>query len=304
MHIIAEKMHIYYTIMHTCLSHLEVTVKLSKYLAVFALAVALVMPAVAGGQKESVSKMEQIKKDGKLILGTSADYPPYEFHLLKDGQDTIVGFDIAIAQAIADEFGVELEIKDMNFDGLLAALVSGNVDIVLSGMTPTEERRQNVDFSDIYYQAVHGAVIRKADAAKYASDPASLKDVMIGAQKGAIQVGIAKTQIKGVTGADVDNNHPQIKELGTLPDLIMELKNNKVEAVISELPVAEAYVKANPDLMLAEYSFEDTEGGSAIAIKKGNEDFVKAINEVLKKLHSENKINEFVAEANMIADTL
>ena len=218
---------------------------LKKTLAVFA-ALMVVLPAIAGGKKD-VSAMERIKADGKIILGTSADYPPYEFHALIDGKDTIVGFDIEIAKEIAKDLGVELEIKDMSFDGLLA-------------------------------------------------------DVMIGAQKGAIQVGIAKEQIKGVTGADLDNNHPQIKELGTLPDLIMEVKNNKIEAVIAELPVAEAYVKANPDLAIASYTFEDTEGGSAIAVKKGNTDLVAAMNATISRLAAENKISQFVGEASLLAD--
>ncbi|MBE6345375.1 MAG: transporter substrate-binding domain-containing protein, partial [Spirochaetaceae bacterium] len=159
-----------------------------KTIFAFFFAMMMVLPVMAGGKKD-VSVMEKIKADGKIILGTSADYPPYEFHSMVDGKDTIVGFDISIAQEIAKDLGVELEIKDMNFDGLLAALVSGNVDFVISGMTPTEERKQNVDFSDIYYEAVHGAVIRVADEAKYAANPESLKDVLIGAQKGAIQVG-------------------------------------------------------------------------------------------------------------------
>ena len=219
---------------------------LRRTLAILA-ALMVIFPVVAGGAKDSKSgsALDKIKASGKIILGTSADYPPYEFHALVDGKDTIVGFDIELAKEIAKDLGVELEIKDMSFDGLLAALVSGNVDMVISGMTPTEERRQNVDFSDIYYQAVHGAVIRVADEAKYGADAASLKDVLIGAQRGAIQVGIAKEQIKGVTGAALDENHPQIKELGALPDLIMEVKNNKIEAVIAELPVADAYVKRN-----------------------------------------------------------
>ena len=262
---------------------------------------ALALPVIAAGQTD-VSAMEKIKANGKIILGTSADYPPYEFHALIDGKDTIVGFDISIAEEIAKDLGVQLEIKDMNFDGLLAALVSGNVDFVISGMTPTEERKQNVDFSDIYYEAVHGAVIRKADVAKYGSNPASLKNVMIGAQKGAIQVGIAKEQIKGVTGAALDNNHPQIKELGTLPDLIMEVKNNKIEAVIAELPVAKAYVAANPDLVLADFTFQDTEGGSAIALKKGKADLVAAINATIARLVAEDKITTFVGEASLMAD--
>lgn len=276
--------------------------KMLKRVIAFLVVLSIVLPVMAAGKKD-VSMMDKIKADGKIILGTSADYPPYEFHALIDGKDTIVGFDISIAQEIAKDLGVQLEIKDMNFDGLLAALVSGNVDFVISGMTPTEERKQNVDFSDIYYEAVHGAVIRKADADKYALSPDSLKDAMIGAQKGAIQVGIAKEQIKGVTGADLDNNHPQIKELGTLPDLIMEVKNNKIEAVVAELPVAKAYVAANPDLMLAEYTFQDTEGGSAIAIKKGNTELVDAINATITRLIAEDKITQFVGEASLMADS-
>ena len=132
---------------------------LRRTLAILA-ALMVIFPVVAGGAKDSKSgsALDKIKASGKIILGTSADYPPYEFHALVDGKDTIVGFDIELAKEIAKDLGVELEIKDMSFDGLLAALVSGNVDMVISGMTPTEERRQNVDFSDIYYQAVHGAV--------------------------------------------------------------------------------------------------------------------------------------------------
>ena len=146
------------------------------------------------------------------------------------------------------------------------------------------------------------AVIRKADMDKYGKDPASLADKMIGAQKGAIQVNIAKQQIKNVPEAELDNNHSQIKELGTLPDLIMEVKNNKIEAVIAELPVAEAYVKANPDLAVAEYSFTDDAGGSSVAVKKNSPDLVEAINKTIARLQAEDKISEFVGEANMLAD--
>ncbi len=75
-------------------------------------------------------------------MATSADYPPYEFHKVVNGKDEIVGFDIEIAKEIAKQLGVELEIKDIKFDGLLAALQGGTVDMVISGMTPTEERKK------------------------------------------------------------------------------------------------------------------------------------------------------------------
>ncbi|ULQ60956.1 transporter substrate-binding domain-containing protein [Brucepastera parasyntrophica] len=265
---------------------------------------AIAAPALifAGGSKEKESRLDTIKKSGKVILGTSADYPPYEFHAQINGKDTIVGFDVAIAEEIAKDLGVKLEIKDMDFDGLLAALVSGNVDFVISGMTPTDERRKNVDFSDIYYLAEHGVIIRKVDEAKYAASADSLKDRMVGAQRGAIQVGLAKVNIKGMSEEEAENPHSQVKELGKLPDLIMEVKNSKIDAVVAELPVAKAYVGANSDLMLAAYTFKDDDGGSAIAVKKGETAFLEQINKTIARLTAEGKIDQFVSEANELVE--
>jgi len=243
------------------------------------------------------NRYDAIKSEKKLVLGTCADYPPYEFHIKKDGKDTITGFDVEIARAIADDLGAELVIRDMDFDGLLAALVSGSVDIVLAGMTPTDERRQNVDFSDIYYTAEQGIIIRKADSELYAASPLKLADKMIGAQRGSIQVGIAKTEIKGVAEADREKPHNQIKELPKLPDLIMELKSGKVDAIIVELPVAQNYVAVHNDLMLASYTFKDSAGGSAAAIKKGEQKLLEAVNASLNTLQTTGKISSFAASA-------
>jgi len=265
-------------------------------LALTALALAATVSGCA--KKAPETRLDAIKKAGKLVLGTSADYPPYEFHTQIDGKDTIVGFDVAIAEEIAKDLGVTLEIKDMDFDGLLAALSSGNVDIVVAGMTPTAERKENVDFSEIYYRAEHGVLIRMADEAKYAAAAASLKDAMVGAQRGAIQVGMAKTYIKGVAEADAEAPHPQVKELGKLPDLVMELKNAKIEAIVAELPVAKAYLGANADLMLATYTFSDDDGGSAIAAKKGETALVAEINKTVARLLAAGTIDTFVSEAS------
>ncbi|HPS45426.1 MAG TPA: transporter substrate-binding domain-containing protein, partial [Treponemataceae bacterium] len=164
--------------------------KLARTLTVL-LAIAFAASFMGCAKKAPETRLDSIKKAGKLILGTSADYPPYEFHAQVDGKDAIVGFDIALAREVAKDLGVQLEIKDMKFDGLLAALASGNVDMIISGMTPTDERKKNVDFTDIYYFAEHGVLIRKADEAKYGAAVESLKDAMVGAQRGAIQVGLA-----------------------------------------------------------------------------------------------------------------
>lgn len=270
---------------------------MKKYGIQFICLVSCVFAVLSCAPAQKQSRYDVIKSQKKLVLGTCADYPPYEFHTKKDGKDTIAGFDVEIARAVAQDLGAELVIRDMDFDGLLAALVSGSVDIVLAGMTPTDERRQNVDFTDIYYTAEQGIIIRKADEERYAASPLGLTDKLIGAQRGAIQVGVAKKEIKGVSGSDLEKPHNQIKELPKLPDLIMELKSGKVDAVIVELPVAQNYVAVHNDLMLASYTFKDTEGGSAAAVKKGEQKLLEAVNASLSALKTTGKITQFAASA-------
>ena len=145
-----------------------------------------------------------------------------------DGKDQIVGFDIEIAKQFAKDLGVKLEIKDMAFDGLLVALQADKVDMIFAGMTPTDERKQNADFSDIYYTATHRFILRSGDETAI-TKMEDLKGKKIGVQKGSIQEDIAKDNF------DAEN----IKSLEKVTDLVLDLKNNKVDAVLVESPVAE-----------------------------------------------------------------
>ncbi len=147
------------------------------------------------GNKSSEQDANQTggKTEAKtIVLGTSADFPPYEFHKMIDGKDQIVGFDIEIAKEIASDMGATLEVKDMDFKALLGELSTGRVDFVISGMTPDETRRKQVDFSDNYYKAQQAVVVREADKDKYKTMD-SLKGVSFGIQTGSIQEDIAKT---------------------------------------------------------------------------------------------------------------
>lgn len=247
-----------------------------------------------GAGTDKASALQQIKSKGKLVIGTSADYPPYEFHKQVDGKDQIVGFDIEIAKQFAKDLGVELEIKDMAFDGLLVALQSDKVDMVFSGMTPTEERKQNVDFSDIYYTATHRFILRSGEEASI-TKMEDLKNMKIGVQKGSIQEGIAKDNF------DAAN----IKSLDKVTDLVLDLKNNKVDAVLAEKPVAEINVQKNEGIAIADkLVVEDPTGGCAIAMKKGADDLKTEINKTLKTLKDENKIDQLVIDANKQASEL
>src|SRR3712207_5585909 len=101
------------------------------------------------GSSSSQSALAQIQENKKLVLGTSPDYPPFEVLVSEGGKGNVVGADIELAKKLAEKMGVELEIKTIDFDALIPALQSGKVDVVITGMSPTEERKKNIDFSDI-----------------------------------------------------------------------------------------------------------------------------------------------------------
>ncbi|OOM76355.1 arginine-binding extracellular protein ArtP precursor [Clostridium puniceum] len=243
------------------------------------------------GTTAKATGIEAIKSKGKLVVGTSADYAPYEFHTQVDGKDKIVGFDIEIARQFAQDLGVELEVKDMAFDGLLVALQADKVDMIFSGMTPTEERKQNADFSDIYFTATHKFILRAGEEASITKIE-DLKGKKIGVQKGSIQEGIAKTNFEA----------GDIKSLEKVPDLVLDLKNKKVDAVLVESTVADLTVQKNEGVAVAKgLEIKDPDGGCAIAMKKGSTELQTEINKTLKKLKDEDKINKFFVEANKIA---
>lgn len=245
--------------------------------------------SASGSASESV--LEKIKKDGKLVVGTSADYPPYEFHATVDGNDKIVGFDMDIAQEVADDLGVKLEIKDMDFDGLLVALQANKVDMVFAGMTPTEERKENADFSDIYYEATHRFILRSGEEASVKSFD-DLKGKKIGVQKGSIQEGIAKDNF----------DESNIKSLAKVTDLILDLKNNKVDAILVEEGVAKLYCEKNEGIAVADnFVVKDDNGGAAIAFNKGQAELQTEVNKTIQKLKDEGKIEKLVTDANELA---
>lgn len=241
--------------------------------------------------KSQSAAMQKIKKNGKLVLGTSADYPPYEFHKTINGKDEIVGFDIEIAKQIAKDLGVQLEIKDMKFDGLLAALDQGNIDIVVAGMNPTEDRKKHVDFSKVYYNSVQTMIVRASDKDKIKT-PDDLKGKKVGVQKGAIQEQIAKKQVPGAEAI----------ALGKISDLVLALKNNRVDAVLIELPVATSNVNANKDLALTDVKFKSEEEGTAAAVKKGSPDLVEEVNKTLDRLMKDKSIDKYVTDANNLVE--
>ncbi len=207
-----------------------------------------------------------------LVMATSADYPPYEFYETASGEGEPIGFDIEIAKMITEQLGYTLEIQDMDFNGIIPALQSGRVDFAMAGMTPTEERKQSVDFSQIYYDAKNTIV---SLAGSGYSDYASLAGKTVGVQLGSIQQEEATEQAESVEGMTIEPRN-------RVSELIQELKAGRLDAAIVEDTVAKGYVQSNPDLEFATVEIAG-DSGSAIAFPKDSElvaEFDQALTEM------------------------
>lgn len=254
------------------------------------LVVTMVLGLVAcGGQEaESGSKegptLAKIKKEGKLVLGTSADYPPYEWiHKDEDGISQIVGADVALAQAIADELGVELVVQDMQFNAIIPSLKSGEVDIGIAGLVDNEERREAIDFSESYFAGDQGILVRKEDADKYTSKD-SFKGVKMAAQMGTTQDELAKT----LTGAEYEGMTNQ-------NNIVLELKNHTIDVMVVAGPPGRQFESLNKDLVYKDVGFED-EGAMSVGVAKGNEDLIEIINKVIASWKEDGKMEEAIAK--------
>ena len=242
------------------------------------------------GDDTAKSKIEQIQEAGVLVMGTSADYPPNEFHTEVDGKDTIVGFDVSIAQYIADDLGVELKVVDMSFDNLCINLAKGDFDIVIAGMASTEERQKSVDFSDPYFKQQQAILIRKDDDSLY-NKPEDLAGHKVGVQNGAIQVPIAN-ELAG---------EENVIGLVKAQDLIMELKSGKLDVVYIDYTAALAFAAANDDILVKDIGIESDSEGQCIGVQKGNEDFVAYLNEKIAEMQEQGLIDQYVADAQTLA---
>ena len=244
------------------------------------------------------NSLQDIKDRGHLIIGTSADFAPREFHMIIDGKDTIVGYDIDIAKEIANDMGVELKVTDMAFDGLLPALNAGHVDMVIAGMASTEERLKAVDFSIPYGKSTDVSegqkiVIRKEDKDKYTSIE-SLTDKKLGVQKSGLQEEIAKEQV----------SNAKITYLTKIPNMIMDLQTNKVDAIILSADVAENYANKNDDLYVTDIPLVQNAGGVGVVFKKGSDALVEQTNKTLQRLMDDGTMDEIIEKNEKIVEEL
>lgn len=233
--------------------------------------------------------LDDIKKSGKLVVGAEVSFAPFEFYLTgEDGKEYEAGFEMDLARQIAEDLGVELEIADQQFNGLITALQVGEVDLVISGMTATEERRNAVDFSDTYYVGEQPFVVREADVEKYKTYD-DIKGKMVGAQLGTIQQTILETQF------------PECESLllPKVPTLLMELLNGNIEGVICSRIVATSYMNIYDGLAFAEIPVDSNKNGVGVAVAKGDDNatLLAAVNATVERVVADGTYDAWVEKA-------
>ncbi len=254
-----------------------------------ALTVAAVMSMAAlagcGTKKEEGSTATTSEK---LIMGTNAAFQPFEYTTSNGLVGEFDGIDVAIAKKIAESMGKELKIEDMEFEGLIAAVSSGKVDMVVAGMTATDERKQNVDFSDTYFVASQ-VIVTAADN----TDIKTAQDL-----KNNKTVGV----VLGYTGdsivtEDLAIDESKITRANRGIDIVQDVKNGKLDAVVIDSATGKALAEKNGLKVVEDPSaFESEE--YAIAVKKGNTELLDKINAVLKEMKDNGEIDALAEKYN------
>lgn len=260
---------------------------------IVALAAASVLAVTAlAGCGTSEEKKENVagKTEGKqeLIMGTNAAFPPFEFTTSQGLVDEFDGIDVAIAKKIAENDGKTLKIEDMKFEGLIAAVSTGKVDMAVAGMTVTEERKQSVDFSDTYFVASQVMVVAADN-----KDITKAEDL-----KNNKTVGV----VMGYTGDTIVTDNLKIDENKITRanrglDIVQDVKNGKLDAVVIDSATGKALAEKNGLKVVEDAAAFETEE-YAIAVKKGNKELLDRINSTLAEMKAKGEIDKLAVQYN------
>ena len=241
----------------------------------------------------AASLLEKVKTSGKLVVGTEAQYAPYEF---KDLNANFAGSDMWLAQQIADHLGVELEVVDMSFDGIIPAVKSGQVDLGIAAFTKTPERAEEIDFSDLYEKSAQLLIVKAGNADLY-STKESLAGQKVGAQKGTIQSQLIQTALPD----------SELFELEKYPALALEVQNGNIAGLVVDQAVGESLIAtSNGGLEVSNFAFTSEEAafGKAVVAAKGSEDLLAEVNTVINQVVNDGSYLKAYDEAVELAASM
>ncbi|WP_074018159.1 transporter substrate-binding domain-containing protein [Massilibacterium senegalense] len=221
------------------------------------------------------NKQDSANGDKKLVMATSADYAPFEYMDTKKG-DEIIGFDIDLAKKITENLGYELEIKNMDFKGVIPAVTQKQADFALSGINPNPERAKSVDFSVPYYKSKHSVVFLENTNLQSQED---LKGKVVGVQLGSTQEAIADN-LKDV----------KIEKRNKIPELVQEIKSSRMDAALIEESVAKGYLES--DQNLKSFLLPDSEDVNYVIAFQKDSELKEQFDKEIKKLQENGELQK------------
>ena len=266
-----------------------------KRLLALILTLVLMTTALASCNTAPESDLQKIKDAGKIVVGMECAYAPYNWTTATATDTTVAisngvagtyadGYDVQIAALIAEALGVTLEIKAIEWDGLIPALEAGEIDMIIAGMSPTEERKLSIDFSDTYFDSNLVMVVKKDGAYANADDIQDFSGANITGQLNTFHYGVID-QINGVNKSTA---------LADFAALIQSLQSGAIDGYVCEKPGAVSAVASNPDFTYVEFSAENgfecdpAESSISVGIRKDS-DLTAKINEALASLTTADK---------------
>lgn len=262
-----------------------------SWLVAMGLVMVLSVGLAGCGNKDQDTSLQKVKDKGTLVVGTSADYAPFEFPIVKNGKKQITGYDILIAKQIAKDMGVKLKIENTEFSSLISDLKGNKIDLILSGMTDTPAREKQVAFSKSYYTVNNYLLVRKADANKF-NTKADTKNAQIGAQQASTQEDIAKAQTSG-----------NVVTEGLVTSLTTELQAGKLDGVVVESEIADNYVKNYPDKYAkAKLQLKTPKADQHLSAagRKGDKKLMKQVNKTITKMQKNGQMDKVLQQAQDI----
>ena len=270
--------------------------KLSIAMLSMVLAGSMLLTGCGGGNTQATddtsaddtqqSETAENTEGGTLVMGTNAQFPPYEF---RDENNEVAGIDADIAAAIADKLGMELEITDMAFDSLIPALQSGTIDIILAGMTADPERAESVDFTDSYATGVQVIIVPEdSDIAPTEQEDGTMAVDLTGKLIG-VQAGTTGDQY-----CTDDYGQESVRQYDNGALAVSALANGQIDCVVIDNEPAKNYVAANTGLKIldTEYITENY----AAAIAKDNTELYEQVNAAIQELKADGTIDEIIGK--------
>lgn len=245
------------------------------------------LPATAAG----ADSLESVKQAGKLIVATSPDYAPYEF-LDKEGKP--VGADISLAQHIADQLGVALEIEQLSFDAVLASVAAGKCDLAIAGLVPKEERKETMLFTDVYYNDGDQCIVILKDKAGELKALEDFAGKAVAAQNATLQQTLVTEQLPGA----------KLELISAIPDAIMMVMTGKAAGVALASVVADQYVANYPELTICQTRFDYSSLGVAVAVPKTKPELCEAVNLIVQDIVGSGQYFTWMDEAVQLNNSL